>query len=297
MSDASMPRDPFDRWERVGGITRLVSIRSGVVFMIRQAACSPSDAPAFRTRPGLGRAAFLVGLLFLSVVNAGAAQERILLTSRQGVTEAVDLTVTRPPAASVILFTGNNGVVAATRNNFLLRVAPDFARSGLTVAIVDVPSDHASGLNTEFRASAEHAADIAAVVALLKSRAGVPVWLIGTSAGSISAANGAARIGPPGVTGAVLTSSPWLNGMAAAGLDRIRVPVLIVHNRDDACRASPFSQAPAMIELFRGAKLKELMPFSGGASLSDPCQARSPHGYYGIENQVVPAIVSWIKAH
>jgi hypothetical protein len=36
---------------------------------------------------------------------------------------------------------------------------------------------------------------------------------------------------------------------------------------------------------------------SGGNSRSAACEAQSPHGYYGIEDQVVPLIGAWIKAH
>ena len=39
------------------------------------------------------------------------------------------------------------------------------------------------------------------------------------------------------------------------------------------------------------------MTFEGGAPAeSGPCEARSPHGYLGIEPDVVKAIADWIKA-
>jgi hypothetical protein len=47
----------------------------------------------------------------------------------------------------------------------------------------------------------------------------------------------------------------------------------------------------------RQAKVKELLTVSGGSLRSGPCDALSPHGYYGIEDQVVPAIVAWIRTH
>ncbi len=49
--------------------------------------------------------------------------------------------------------------------------------------------------------------------------------------------------------------------------------------------------------LMTQAQAKELLTVSGGSLRSDPCQALSPHGYYGIEDQVVPAIIAWIQAH
>ena len=42
---------------------------------------------------------------------------------------------------------------------------------------------------------------------------------------------------------------------------------------------------------------KELLAFDGGDSpQSGPCEARAAHGYFGIDAQVVDAIVAWIKA-
>jgi len=45
------------------------------------------------------------------------------------------------------------------------------------------------------------------------------------------------------------------------------------------------------------ARGQELLAVSGGSLRSGPCDALSPHGYYGIEDQVVPPIIAWIKAH
>src|SRR5689334_5292734 len=92
------------------------------------------------------------------------------------------------------------------------------------------------------RITADHVTDITAVVAMLKSRSPAPVWLIGTSRGSPSAANAAAKIGPPRIAGVVLSSSVWEGGMTSVPLDQIRVPVLVLHNRNDGCRESPFSE-------------------------------------------------------
>jgi hypothetical protein len=194
----------------------------------------------------------------------------------------------------VILFPG--GSVAQVRNNFLLRVAPRFVASGMTVAVIDTPSDHTSGMGWQQRITAEHVTDIAAVVAMLKSRSPAPVWLIGTSRGSLSAANAAAKIGTPSVAGVVLSSSVWGGGMTSVPLDKIRVPVLVVHNRDDGCRESPFSETEMMMGGMRQATAKELLAVSGGV-LRGHCDALSPHGYFTIEHQVVPAIIAWIQAH
>lgn len=241
------------------------------------------------------------GLLALGVVllaGAAAAQERIELPTRPGVTQPVFLAAVASPKASVILFPGNGGVVAQVRNNFLVRVGPRFVAAGMTVALFDAPSDRvASGMWAPFRSSAEHATDIAAVVALLKSRAPAPVWLIGTSMGTVSAAEGAVTIGPPRIAGVVLTSTVWQGGILSVALDQIRVPVLVVHNRDDGCRDSPYGDVSFGMARMQGAPVKELLTVSGGLQRGDPCEGRSPHGFFGIEEQVVVPIITWIEGH
>jgi hypothetical protein len=240
----------------------------------------------------------LVALCLATAISRMAgAQERVDLPTRPGVTQPIYLTVARSPWASVVLFPGGSGVVSAVRNNFLIRVAPRFAASGITVAVYDAPSDHSSGMDTQFRASDTAAADTGAVVAWLKTRAAVPVWLVGTSRGSISAANAALRLGPAKIAGVVLTSSVWSGGMETVPLAKMRVPVLIVHNRDDTCGASPFAGATLAYSTLGATSAKAFLPVSGGSLRGNPCDAMSPHGYLGIEDQVVSPIVAWMKGH
>lgn len=235
--------------------------------------------------------------LCLGFAPAAWTQETINLPTRPGVTQPVYLTVAHNPVASAILFPGAAGVVSMERNNFLIRVAGDFAAAGVTVAVADAPSDQAAGMNTGFRSGAAQATDTAAIVTFLQRRAPVPVWLIGTSRGSISAANAAVRLGSPLIAGVVLTSSVWAGGMSAVPFGTLRVPTLIVHNRNDSCDESPFAQAEPAFAALAAAPAKQLIVVAGGSLRGRPCGAMSPHGYLGIEGQVVPPIVAWMKTH
>ncbi|MGH7007885.1 MAG: hypothetical protein ACRED7_05750 [Stellaceae bacterium] len=247
--------------------------------------------------PNLFRAAVSL-LAFVAMLAAGRAlaEDRIELHSRPGVVQPILYAPASAPIASVVLFPGGRGVIAEVQNNFLLRVRGEFAAQGISVAVIDVPSDHAVA-NPEYRASADAAADVAAVVAFLKAKAASPVWLVGTSRGSISAANAAARLGPSQVGGIVLTSSVWNGGMRFVSLSQIAVPTLIVHNRDDHCGQSPVAGAAPALATLTNAPVKELLLVSGGDEKRDPCGALSTHGYLGIENQVVPPMIAWIKSH
>jgi len=202
------------------------------------------------------RLAVALMLCLTTAFGSALAEERIDLATRPGITQPVYFTATPSAAASVILFPGGSGVVAAVRSNFLLRVAGQFAVQGFNVAIADAPSDQANGMSQTFRQSSQQADDIAGIIAMLKTRSPTPVWLIGTSRGSISAANGAARIGPPRVAGVVLTSSVWLGGMAGVSLEQISLPILVVHNRDDGCRDSPFGNTAGAMARMQQARVK-----------------------------------------
>jgi hypothetical protein len=237
-----------------------------------------------------------------------AGEELVTLPTRLGVTQSVwVMTPPGTPVASAILFTGGSGVLGSGHgtvlhsNNFLIRSREKFAAAGFLVASVDAPSDHPEGLDT-FRSSAEHAADIASVIAYVRQRAAVPVWLIGTSKGTISAANAAARLKGGGADGLVLTSSMAVQTRRAAPIyasvdvAAITVPTLFVHNKEDACPACAFDAVPALMERFVNAHKKALITVTGGSPpQSEPCEALSRHGYLGIEDEVVGDIVRWIK--
>jgi hypothetical protein len=234
----------------------------------------------------------------------GARQAFILVTPSQ------------KPVASAILFAGGDGALGLTGTasmkwgaaNFLVRTRNMFAARGLMVAVVDAPSDHKDGMNAIFRMSPAHARDIEAVAAHLKKQADVPVWLIGTSMGTFSAAGGA--IGAKNVSGLVLTSTitradpDWKiarshrDGVASMALSQIAVPALVVSHRKDACRFTPAADAAKLKDrLTKAAKAEVVLLDGGAAPVSDPCEAKSQHGFFGIEAQAVDTVAKFIKAN
>lgn len=258
------------------------------------------------------------GATMLTILGlaAGAARATTLETivSRPGVTEKFLLLPASngAPKASVILFTGGDGRIGLTpasidkpMGNFLARTRALFAAEGLQVALLDSPSDHHE--LGDWRASKEHAGDISAVIRFLRAKADVPVWLVGTSMGTISTASAAARLasapagsGPDGI---VLTSSvsiPTKNvrvTVYSGDLDLVKIPVLVVAHKDDHCRVSPASAAGSIARAFSHSPKVETLIFEGGLPpRSDPCMPFAQHGYLGIEEKVVVAIADWIKA-
>lgn len=196
-----------------------------------------------------------------------------------------------------MLFPGGSGAVFALRKIFLIRAADEFAAAGITSAIAATPPHHPSGVDPAFRASAARASDTAAIVAFLPSRAPLPVRLVGTRNGAISAAHAGVRLGPSQIAGVVLTPPVWIGGMQAMHCQTLRAPTLIAHNCHDRCPLSPSDQAAPAAASLQNAPAKELIAVSSWASLGGPSGAMLPHGYLGIGKHVVRQTTERIKTH
>lgn len=249
--------------------------------------------------------------------ETAVSERAVEMESRPGVVTAYYLAVpAAPPVAAAILFTGGEGSVGVRpgmeiaepvpfgRGNFLVRTRRLLASAGILVATIDAPSDQGGGMTTSFRLSDEHMADIAALAAVLKrENGGIPVWLIGTSMGTLSAAQGAARLGDR-VDGLILTSSITRghrkhsyppNGVLGLGLDEVTIPALVVAHAGDACEVTPPADAPRVAEALAKSRRRDLLMVEGGAEArSGACEAMSPHGYFGREQEVVAAMAAFI---
>jgi hypothetical protein len=183
--------------------------------------------------------------------------------------------------------------------NFVIRTRFLWVARGYAVIIPDA-LDHEDMRGR--RSSPEYAAVVAALVQFAHTRvAGGPVFLLGTSQGSIAAMNGAAHAQPGQLAGVVLTESVSRPGgshetVFDAGPADVRVPALVVANRDDACNVAPPADAPKIANSMGNSPGVRVLYVSGGLSRSrNACAALTPHGYYGIERQVVAQIAEWMQ--
>lgn len=247
----------------------------------------------------------LVTLALLLPIGAPSAEDIVILPARGDVTQSYLLSAPEPGKARAvaILFPGGAGKTdleretartAFDRGNFLVRTRRLFSGSGIAAAVVDAPSDRASGMDDPFRLGAAHAEDIGKVVADLRKRLpGLPVYLVGTSRGTVSAASAGARLGSA-VDGVVLTATVFLAnrrhpGLSGFDFSSIPSPLLLVHHVDDACEVTPHSAAKRLADRF------PLVSVSGGPPpQSKPCEALSAHGFLGKEAETVEAIVRWM---
>ena len=256
-------------------------------------------------------------LLAANLAPAQAASTTLVsVQTPRGAKQAFILIKPDKPVASVILFAGGHGALGLKSassmkwgaGNFLVRSRDLFAAHNLMVAVIDAPSDKQQGMNGVFRMSGGHAADIGAVAAHLKKEANVPVWLVGTSMGTFSAAGGA--IGAKNIDGLVLSSSitrakpDWKiaqshrDGVASMPLQQVTVPTLIVSHKKDGCDITPAADAPKLRNrLTKAAKVDVVLLDGGSPPQSEPCEAKSQHGFLGIESQAVAAMAAFIKAN
>ncbi len=152
-----------------------------------------------------------------------------------------------------------------------------------------------------FRQTAEHTADLKAVIAWLRESSKLPVWLVGTSRGTQSVAYVATELsGSGGPDGLVLTSSILTETkgrpLPAMALGKLQVPVLVVHHTQDGCALCAFSDTPALMAKLTQAPRSQLLTFTGGDNKGDPCEALAYHGFSGLEPDVVRQIAGWVLA-
>lgn len=247
----------------------------------------------------------LVAMLLLAgsmAVRAEVVEELVQLPSADDARLPVLLSRddARPLLAAAVLFNGGGGAVGLLKHipqpggNFLVRSRALFATRGVVTAVIDVPTG-VDTMSDAYRMSRRHADDVRTVVGELQKRyPALPVFLVGTSRGTVSAAYAGAALGDA-VAGVVLSSTVFNATRGGAGVsgfdwDTIRTRLLFVHHADDACIATPYFMAR------RVAAHRTLVSAHGGdAPRSDPCEPFSAHGFLGVEVPVVDAIVQWMR--
>jgi len=257
---------------------------------------------------------FLVALavvLTMGIASIAAEEKRQIVTLDTRPKVTLDFLLIEPdkPVASVILFEGGGGDLRFSGTNvghkgFLAASRDKFAARGFIVALVDAPSDKKGngGMPAGFRNTGAHVKDIDSVVTWLKRRHVLPVWFIGVSRGTQSAAYVAIH-GDEGIGGLVLASSmakvpDKSMPIPSMNLERIAVPTLLVAHQSDGCKHTPPKGAEEIKRGLTNAATVEVRYFEGGrVAGGDPCKPLSYHTFYGIEDEVVAAIAGFIKAN
>jgi hypothetical protein len=245
-------------------------------------------------------------LLLLVAVSSAQAQEIVSLGTRPGVTQSFFVANMggRKAEAAALLFIGGGGNIRLRiedgqprfgAQNFLPRSRAEFIRNGVLPVIMDNPSDQQSheGMSDGFRMGEAHLTDVRAVVAEVKKRhPGLPVFLVGTSRSTISTAYlGRAMAGE--VAGVVSSASMFYLGrsaiLASFDFSSVKMPLLFVHHREDACPSTPYRDAARLEGKYPLVSVKGGKPPESG-----PCDPFAAHGFWGKEPETVDAIAAWM---
>lgn len=270
------------------------------------------------------RALLPLVLLLPATASVATCGDVIRLAAHDGATQqyALALPDGRPGKAAVtlVLLAGGGGHLAldargcptALTGNSLVRMRSRFLAAGFATAYVDAPSDHAGddGLGG-FRATQAHANDLGLVIRDLRERTGGTIWVVGTSRGSISAANAAARLeGSERPDGVVLTSpvsvgnpqgrKTWVaQTVFDVPLRELRQPLLVVGHAEDNCLRSPASMVDK-IAAESGSARRQAVVISGGPGAAvapglAACEGRSPHGFLEQEDELAAGIARFVR--
>ncbi|CAN7677762.1 alpha/beta hydrolase [Pseudoduganella sp. LjRoot289] len=209
--------------------------------------------------------------------------------------------------ATVVLYSGGNGGYGQVgadgwpgSQNFLVRAARLFAAQPFNVVLVGLAPDLRE-LDGRARLGDSHAQDNQAIFKAIKAKSAAPLWLVGTSMGTISVAAAAIRDGAAGdVAGIVLTSTVTAykreGAVPTQDIGKIKVPVLVVHHQQDACGICRPWEAKTLASRLGGAPVTKTMLVDGGSEPGgDVCGALHYHGFIGMEQQAVDLIANWIR--
>ena len=160
-------------------------------------------------------------------------------------------------------------------------------------------------MSDQFRTGKNHVTDIRKVLDFVAGKWPGPIFPAGTSRGTVSVAHLATALQDQRVSGIVLTSSIGASRPSRTDglprslfdipLDNITIPVLFVHHKEDGCWASTYADAVRLRKRVTKSLKVDFIEVQGGdPPQSEPCEAKSQHGYLGKEREVVSAITDWI---
>jgi len=206
--------------------------------------------------------------------------------------------------ATLILLPGGNAdtgkIVQGRPNsqNFLNRSKDIFQSEGFNVVVMFRPTD-LTDLDTEYRVSKQHVQEIRQIIRFAKNEFNQPVWLVGTSRGTVSATASAVESGDAEIAGVVLSSSITAKknqGLTTLDISKIKVPVLVVHHQNDECRICNPEDAAQITKGLTNSPISKFVLVNGGyGPIGNPCEAKHWHGFINYEKETVKLISSWIK--
>jgi hypothetical protein len=256
----------------------------------------------------------LVSLLLATIflTAASAAEPTVEVVSRGQKIRAI-LLKPEKPVASVILLVGGHGkmdiapdgAIGWGRGNQLIRTRADYLKAGFAVLVPDIAPNWKTpdGVVQRYRWHPQFGADIGALVAYMRTIA-EPVVLVGTSRAAVSTGvallvtDGKARPDYVVLTAAMLMPAghhPSFQQAIQGNKAKAQVPMLVIGHKRDRCPQTLAASIDAFKQ-WRGADKLDTLLLDGPDGTGHACEARSAHGFAGIDDQVVKAVSDWIKS-
>jgi len=250
--------------------------------------------------------AIFITMIITIMTGCSTSSNLVSLDTRDGIKQKIliETPSEKKIKGTILLFIGGSGKVDLSsnglgkmNNNFLARTRSYWHNAGYQTVIVDVPSDK-TDMYYGHRNSQEHVQDIEKIIDYLgKSN---PVWLNGTSRGSESVAYIATQLTNK-VDGIILTSSMTQDNEKGSNifdfqLEKINIPVFIASHKKDGCSVTPPSDLNILESKLQNAKPLVKKLYDGGSSKSkNPCQAKTYHGFLGIEKNVLHDMIEFVN--
>lgn len=247
-----------------------------------------------------------------SLLVVPTARQQGLFTKEDVLQKALLLKSSVAQETALLVFRGWPGIARLQsandwrRNlNFMQDRVSLFLEAGISLVIVDCPTDHNALLGAydpascddAYRSSRQHVDDVTRVIDKLKTDHGLSrFYVFGHSYGTISSKWLAHHLGDR-LAGSIHSAAQTrAGGMRFAGyastamsvdLSKLQAPSLHIHHGNDACPYTPYET----VQRYAGANL---VTVRGGRTSGDPCGARHYHSYEGRESEASQAVIAWI---
>jgi hypothetical protein len=244
-------------------------------------------------------------------------EELVTLDTRKNVTDTFLLLepTGRKPRGVVLLLPGHHGVLHFKKfgDQYIVKNEKGgltayektpilLGKAGFVVALVTTPSDSKSGIDTYFRRSDKHAADINSIISYLNDRYKQKVNLWGHCLSTVSPPAIIAHNNNQGVAGMILSSARTTADKGTVYQvkgEPVRVRTLLVHHKEDPCNGTPYKNVPKLMDYYKNtAPEVDLISVSGGSGskqYSENGCAGGHHGFSGRQKPVIKAVIKWLE--
>ena len=231
----------------------------------------------------------------------------VTFPTRDGVTQRIFIESPSPsPPRVVVLYSGGDGTTrldetGATnqRGNFIVRTAHFWVEHGYAAVLTDAPSDLQNrGMDDYYRRSDDALTDQKFIIEQVRKRfPNSKIALVSTSRGTVTVGNVLQHA--PELADLYVLTSPESVATRHPGISDLKVPegytnrVLIVSNKHDVCPVANYAGGKYLASRNNVTFISEESNEGGGDKQSD-CGGHSPHGFLGIETDVLGDINNWL---